>query len=156
MSVIFILAGVALILAGSGYHINQRRLRKRKDISSAPPYGSFNPIITSAPPPVINSCQPSTVILELNEYQAANLRWLLHIAMSTSEDEYARQFPERNNVKASGLFTGDWTGEICWNLEQEMIDADFNPEANLPSPWPMTGWFNGRKSDRPKFTMRKK
>jgi hypothetical protein len=61
------------------------------------------------------------VWLPLNAYQAANLRWLLHEALKADP--------------ATNLNTGDWNGEVLYELEEQMQRArgDFlTHESNRP------------------------
>lgn len=82
--------------------------------------------------------------LKLNEYRAANLRWLLRLAMH-GDGEYNMGHAS-TIVQAKNLQTGDWTGEILWDLEQAMIDNNMAVLANAPAPWPLEGWNSGKKS----------
>ncbi len=71
--------------------------------------------------------------LKLNNYQAANLRWLLCLV--------------HDNKTSQVRDTGDWCGELRWELEQLMIEHDVleppNDQAQgLP---PLRGWHNGMK-----------
>lgn len=80
------------------------------------------------------TCRPAVddvqTALPLNEYQAANLRWLLCHAY--------------HGTAPLNLNTGDWCGELLWELEQRMIDLEIKYEPNERSPpWPLTGWHNG-------------
>lgn len=92
------------------------------------------------------------ITLKLNQYQAANLRWLLWMAISSPAGmkDYKEKFPgDTQYIQVDGLNTGDWNGEILWELEQQMIDADFPVDAaNRPSPCPMTGWHGGYKTSQ--------
>lgn len=69
------------------------------------------------------------ISLVLNEYQAANVRWLLRMAMGIPS-----------------LCTGDWNLEVLYDLEQLVIDNDFSSQANMDALWVLEGWRNGEKT----------
>ncbi len=75
--------------------------------------------------------------LQLNEYQARNLHWLLRLAFANPDvkvgDEYVL------------LHNGDWNGETLWALEQRMHEFEGAggemAEPNQPYPGkPGTTW----------------
>jgi hypothetical protein len=77
--------------------------------------------------------EDAVVVLCMNEYQAVNLRWLLAIAL--------HGIP---SLKAC-LNTGDWNGELLWEIEQQIIDAGLKqaPNVSLGELPKMSGWHGG-------------
>lgn len=51
------------------------------------------------------------IVLILDDYEAANLHWLLRVALISP-----------NERKDLNLNTGDWNGQILWQLEHAIID----------------------------------
>ena len=70
-------------------------------------------------------------VLGLSDYHVRNLRWLLCMAYDNCDDEY---------MKAKGLDTGDWCGELRWELEEFMKNNKINSLANTEPNFPLVGW----------------
>jgi len=71
------------------------------------------------------------ITLELNNYQAINLHWLLRIAVSWSAGTTGVKCGNACHVC---LNTGDWNSEILWQIEEAMMALDIHNKFNHNSP----------------------
>jgi len=79
----------------------------------------------------------AVVHLTLNEYEAANLAWLLQVASRGHAIDCYADLATLLNAERVNLNTGDWLGQIRWKLEP-LVDVNFRTHAPLP------GWASAR------------